>query len=337
MSLRIAFFGSDAFSVASLARLLRLHHENPSLISSIDVVTRRIKPTGRKLTTFVDLPAGDFATRHGLNLWRADSAEEILNIAPRGPNHMAVAVSYGKLIPAEYLSQMGHGGLNVHPSLLPMYSGSAPLQHALMDDVSETGVSVQTLHPTKFDKGAILAQTSPIPILEDDNYHSLQARLSEVGADLLAHVLEKKLYVPPLSPIKSPYAYSLAKKILPETSQIDWRASSRTIKRLSDALGPLHTFKMVDIIKKKKRVHQHYKVILDDIREHETTSILEKALPGEFAFSGNRILVKTGDGIVSVGSLKFQYCAEENPETFMARLGKRAGETPRVFESLPRP
>lgn len=333
----ISFFGSDAFSVASLARLLRLQNSRPSVISSIDVITRHIKPTGRNLAARVDLPVGTFASRHGLPLWRADSAAEILEVVPRGPNHLAVAVSYGRLIPAAFLAQTGFGGLNVHPSLLPTYSGSSPLQYALMDDVSHTGVSVQTLHPTKFDCGDILAQTPPMPIYDNDTYTSLQERMAEAGAELLAGVIESGAYKDPISPIISPYPFSLAAKIAPGTGNVDWATlTSRSVRRLADALGPLHTYKLVDITKKKKHILRHDKVILSDISvfDGELPSSLTTAVPGTFLLhSDDRLLVKTRNSAVSVGSLKYQCCSEENPRTFIARLGKRAGNTPMVFET----
>lgn len=335
--LKISFFGSDAFSVASLARLLRLQHAHPSLISSIDVITRHIKPTGRNLAARVDLPVGTFAADHGLSIWRADSAAEILDVVPRGPNHLAVAVSYGRLIPAAFLAQTGFGGLNVHPSLLPTFSGSSPLQYALMNDVKHTGVSVQTLHPTKFDCGDILAQTPPMPVYDNDTYSSLQHRMAEAGAELLAGVIASGAYKDPVSPICSPYPFSLAGKIAPATANVDWiTSSSRSVRRLSDALGPLHTYKMVDITKKKKRITRLDKVILDDIRvfDEPLPPLLAGSLPGTFLLhTDNRMLVKTADSAVSVGSLKYQCCSKETPSTFSTRLGKRTGNTPLIFET----
>lgn len=332
--LHISFFGSDAFSVASLARLLRLQRARPSLISSIDVITRHIKPTGRKLKARVDLPVGVFAASHGLPVWRADSAAEILEVAPRGPNHLAVAVSYGRLIPADFLAHTGFGGLNVHPSLLPTYSGASPLQHALMDDVAHTGVSVQTLHPTKFDCGEILAQTPPMPVFDHDTYSSLQLRMAEAGADLLAGVIETGAYKHPIHSIRSPYPFSLAGKISPASTRICWATStSRSVRRLSDALGPLHTYKLVDITKREKRITRYDKIIINNIRDLglPVPPSIAGCDPGSFVLHDDRLLVKTADSAVLVGSLKYQCCSEEDPKTFMARLGKRTGQTPMVF------
>ena len=330
-SLRVAFFGSDAFSVASLRRLFELKRSHPNLISQLDVYTRSIKPTGRNLKQYVDLPIGLFAAEKKLPVYRVDSGSEILASAMPRKYDLAVAVSYGKLIPGKFLQSLTYGGLNVHPSILPKFSGSSPIQHALMNDCKTTGVTIQTLHPTKFDHGDIICQSGPIKISENDNFISLQTTLSQVGADLLAVVISAGIYVDP-KPLKSPETYSLAPKLTPSMSEIVWEhMTSRQIRRLNDALGPLHSHKYVDILKKKNAVQGYYKVILDGIEEFENCSELEFRAPGDFALSGDKLIVKTCDSYVTVRKLKFQYCGLENATEFMRSLPKRSGETPHKF------
>lgn len=326
--LRLAFFGSDAFSVTSLARLHALKLEKPGLIAQLDVITRSIKPTGRNLKNYIDVPVGAYAAAHRIPVWRADSVSDILSL--RNCYDLAVAVSYGKLIPGEFLSATTYGGINVHPSLLPKYSGSSPIQYALMEDATHTGVTVQTLHPTKFDHGSIIVQSERIDIADSDNFALLLSRLANVGAALLEEVIVSGKYIEPI-PVESGYSYSLASKITPKRSEVNWNNfSSRQIRRLHDALGPLHTYKMVDIVKKKKHVHELYKVILDEIKEIDTPAGLTNA--GQFILANSKLVVKTTDGAVSIGKLKFQYCVDEDPATFFKHLPKRAGNTPHVFE-----
>lgn len=329
--LKIAFFGSDAFSVVSLARLNALKAGNPALISQLDVITRSIKPTGRNLKTLVDVPVGLYAGTHGLPIYRADSGNDIL--ALKSLYDLVVAVSYGRLIPGEFLAKARYGGINVHPSLLPQYSGSSPIQYALMEDAEKTGVTVQTLHPTKFDHGSIIVQSEPVEIANNDDFSLLLARLAGVGADLLENVVVSGKFVDP-QPVESTYHYSLASKIIPGKREVDWhRMTSRQIRRLYDALGPLHTHKRVDVVKKKKRVNDLYKVILEDIHESFGSDHGPLAEPGDFTLADGKLLVKTSDGAVSVGRLKLQYCGSEDAETFTKQLSKRAGDTPYRFES----
>lgn len=328
--LRIAFFGSDAFSVTSLARLSNLKRENPTKIAQLDIITRSIKPTGRNLKRLVDVPVGAYATSQNLTVWRADCKEDILKISR--DYDLAIAVSYGRLIPGDFLSRLTYGGINVHPLLLPTYSGSSPIQYALMEDSKTTGVSVQTLHPTKFDRGEIITQSDPVEIGEHDNFSTLLAKLADVGADLLEEVITSGKFLD-FDAQKSNHPYSLASKITPERSEARWETmTSRQIRRLSDALGPLHTYKFVDFLKKKQHVRDFYKVILDDIKEANTTNLQ----PGDFQLAGENLAVGTSDGAVTIGKLKLQYCGYEDATTFMKHLPKRAGSTPNIFESKAR-
>ena len=333
--LSIAYFGSDQFSVRSLKKLVEYHRKNPGKVSSIDVITRSIKPTGRNLKTFVDVPIGEYCEGEKLNIHRADSSHDIMNILSKSRFNLAIALSYGKLIPEGFLNSMKYGGLNVHPSLLPKYSGSSPLQYALMNDDSFTGVTIQTLHPSKFDKGDIILQSDPIPIAETDNYDSLQEKLGEYGSNLLLDVVDNRLFELPRETKNNHYAFSLASKIKPVQSEIRWDLlTSRKIKRLNDALGQLHSYKYCDIRKKKKEIKENQKVIFNDIEL--TNDYAEELLqPGEFVLSRNKnkLIVKTIDGAISIGKLKFQYCGEEDPKTFMNYLTKRSGNTSRKFVS----
>lgn len=333
--LSIAYFGSDRFSVQSLKKLVEYHKKNPGKVSSIDVITRSIKPTGRNLKAFVDVPIGEYCEGEKIRIHRADSSDDIMDILSKSHFNLAIAVSYGKLIPEGFLKNMKYGGLNVHPSLLPKYSGSSPLQYALMNDDSFTGVTVQTLHPSKFDKGDIVLQSDPIPIAETDNYDSLQEKLGAYGSNLLLNVVDNRLFEQPRKLKNNCYAFSLASKIKPVQSEIRWDLlTSRKIKRLNDALGQLHSYKYCDIRKKKREIKETQKVIFNDI---ELTNDFPEDIsqPGEFVLdeNKNKLIVKTIDGAISIGKLKFQYCSEEDPKTFMNYLTKRSGDTSRKFVS----
>lgn len=71
-------------------------------------------------------------------------------------------VSFGWFLPNDVITRFTRGGINVHPSLLPKYRGSAPLQRAILNDDKSTGVTVQLLDPNEFDAGKILAQAEVV-------------------------------------------------------------------------------------------------------------------------------------------------------------------------------
>lgn len=69
-----------------------------------------------------------------------------------------VVVSFGMLLPASVLRMFRYGAINVHPSLLPRYRGAAPIQHALLNGDTETGVCIMGLSEGKFDQGAVISR-----------------------------------------------------------------------------------------------------------------------------------------------------------------------------------
>ena len=88
----------------------------------------------------------------------------------------------------------------MHPSLLPDLRGSAPIEHAILKGRTHTGVSIQTLHPSKFDEGVVLAQTPApgLPIGDRETAAELEGRLAELGAGMLVDVLKETKFVEPL-------------------------------------------------------------------------------------------------------------------------------------------
>lgn len=314
--LRLAFFGSDRFSILSLRALLDLKERKPDIISSIDVITRQIKPQGRK-KLLIDLPVGEFATANNVNVLRADTKSEILDVLRDRKFDLTVAVSYGKLIPRDFVEAMTYGGLNVHPSLLPRYSGSSPMQYALMNDDPATGVTVQTLHPTKFDHGDLLAQSEEIKIEESDNYATLEQKLGTIGGQLLVDVIENSKFTGETI-IAPKCEYSSAFKIDPSMSQVHWNLTSRQIKRRFDALGPLYAYISCNTRDSNSPVLK--RVLLNDICESNDECSGEV---GSFSLNDGVVKVKTIDSAINVSKLTFECCSLEDANTFVKRLKKR--------------
>ncbi|CUS13431.1 unnamed protein product [Tuber aestivum] len=242
--LKILFCGSDHFSTVSLKALHNEHLSNGDLIRSIDVLTLEDKRSGRGMKTIREVPVKSLAK--SLSLPRHEVCEFgsdwNLPYNSFGENiNMLIAVSFGLLIPARSIGDAKYGGLNVHPSLLPMYRGAAPIYHTLLDQQPITGVSVQTLHPTKFDDGEILLQTNPpISIPPKTRYRTLHDTLAVHGAELLLETLRRGLFVPPLNPVKNDYKPSLAPKIDPEIhARINW--ISQDAEEIERHCGTLNT------------------------------------------------------------------------------------------------
>lgn len=183
--LRTVFFGSAEFSLPSLDALLRRH-------DVIAVVTQPDRPAGRGLR-LTATPVSSVAERVGIVVHkpaRLDAAFAAA-LAELHPELIAVA-SYGKIVPRSILQLPGvKAALNVHPSLLPHYRGATPIQSALRDGRSSTGVTIFWMVQA-LDAGDI-ALSAPATIAPEDTYGTLHARLAQIGAGLLVQATEQLL------------------------------------------------------------------------------------------------------------------------------------------------
>lgn len=175
----------------------------------------------------------------GLNLHQLDTFQ---GWSPPKPIDLVVAVSFGLLVPEKILRTAKYGGLNVHPSLLPELRGPAPIQHALLQGRSQTGVTLQTMHPTRFDHGTILDQKK-IEIPTGSTIDSVVNVLGPLGADMLTRSIEDEIFVPPIRPLRKcgpNNTASYAPKLTAEDRHIDWNTwTAEEILRRDRVLGSL--------------------------------------------------------------------------------------------------
>lgn len=133
----------------------------------------------------------------------------------------------------------------MHPSLLPDLRGSAPIAHALLKQYTHTGVSVQTLHPEKFDAGVVLAQSAAPgeEIRAGETAEELEARLAVVGAEMLVDVLKEGRFRAPLEGrgwYAGPTAW--APKVTKADREVDFRRMGLAgVLAVQRALGDMWT------------------------------------------------------------------------------------------------
>jgi methionyl-tRNA formyltransferase len=181
---RILFFGSGAFAVPALKRL---HAADYPLLG---VVSQPPKPAGRGMH-LTKTPVHQVAESLGLPVWTPERCrnpafiEQVRTLAP----DLIVLAAYGKILPAELLQIAPLGNWNLHPSLLPKYRGAAPIQHAILNGETETGVTLMEMTP-EMDAGDIYLQVvEPIDPAEDAGM--VEQRLAERAASLLLEGLER--------------------------------------------------------------------------------------------------------------------------------------------------
>lgn len=183
MMKRVLFFGTSEFAVPSLLALLEAGYDLPV------VVTQPDRPTGRHLR-LQPAPVRRAAETQGLTVWtpekvrRREFVERARALAP----HVIVVAAFGQILPQALLALPSSGwAINVHASLLPKYRGAAPIQHAILNGETQTGVTIMQMEAT-LDTGPILSQ-SICPIHPEDDAGTLEAKLAQMGAELLVDTL----------------------------------------------------------------------------------------------------------------------------------------------------
>ena len=232
MPLRIVFMGTPELAAASLRALLRAPE-----FQIAAVVTQPDQPKGRGLK-LQSSPVKEIARQNNLPVLQPRRARDeafIRELRELQPELIAVA-AYGQILPKAILDLPRFGCLNVHTSLLPKYRGAAPIQWALLNGDTETGVTIMKMDE-QMDTGAMLA-SEKISIGSDDNAQTLHDRLADLGADLLLKTIPA--YVAgKIQPCPQPSeGVSYAPKIKKADGQIDWRQPAVAIGNRVRAMIP---------------------------------------------------------------------------------------------------
>ncbi|QEU62653.1 Fmt1 [Kluyveromyces lactis] len=334
--LKVLFFGSDQYSSHSLNALHSLLRTKD--IDSLQVVTRSPKSCGRYLSEVRKVPIMSVNDSLGLPpVIKCDTRSDLLGLIdnPSVDFNVLIAVSFGKLIPKQLIEKVHGKAFNIHPSLLPRYRGSSPIQYTLLNRDEFTGVTIQSLHPTKFDHGKIIKQTAPLSVQEilklgtvskfdedvPEKVATLMDQLGLKSGELLQQMIRERDFNPKPNPNYEP---SLAPKITTEMKQITWN-NERKLQLLAknDALGSLHSYKL-SLPKRKKEVMKK-RIIFPELYDLNETISMK---PGEFKLSEdeNTMIIQCIDGQIGTNALQFEGFALEPVPTFVNRLNKRCGK-----------
>ncbi len=219
--MRVVFWGTPRAAAQYLAPVAG-HHE------LVGVVTQPDRPKGRSREP-APPPVKQEAARLGLPVLQPEDLSDysFQQQLRRLSAHVFVVVAYGRILPPSIIEMPERAALNVHYSLLPQLRGAAPVQHALMQGLTETGVTVQYISE-ELDAGDIILQQS-ITIDPDDNAATLTQRLTDIGIPLLQQALELiaggQVAARPQDHAAATYAPLLTK----EDGIIDWCRPARDI------------------------------------------------------------------------------------------------------------
>lgn len=205
--------------------------------SVVAVVTQPDRPKGRDLRV-QPCAVKQLAMSKGLPVLqpeRARQPEFMAKLASLRPDLIAV-MAYGQILPQAILDLPPLGCVNVHTSLLPKYRGAAPIQWAIANGDTETGVTLMQMD-AGMDTGGILTQRA-MPIRPEDNAQTLHDRLAQLGAELLVETLSGLAAKTIVARPQPAEGASHARKITKEDGRIDWQLPARAIWNRLRAFTP---------------------------------------------------------------------------------------------------
>ena len=287
MSMKILFMGTPDFALFSLRALVEAGED------IIGVVTQPDKPKGRGYT-LTPPPVKVYAMEKGIPVYQPNTlrGEEFAELLEELSPDLIIVVAYGKILPANVLEFPKYGCINVHGSILPAYRGAAPMQRAIMEGQTETGITTQMM-ADGIDTGDILL-ISKVAIQENDNFETMHDKLGECGANTLLETL-KELRAGTLTRTKQDDSLATyAAKIEKSDCLIDFTKSANEVHNQIRGLSP------IPLAFTYTPDGKMLKVTATEIAKREGTLALAGTV---LSLNGGKIEVACGVGSVSILSV----------------------------------
>ena len=283
--MRVVFMGTPDIAATCLKKIIADGFE------VVGVYTQPDRPKGRGMK-MVYSDVKEVALANNLPVFQPENFrddETVQQLADLKPDICAV-VAYGRILPQKVLDIPTFGCINIHASVLPQYRGSAPYQWAVLDGLTETGVSAMYL-VREMDAGDII-EVSKTPIGEQETAGELLDRLAVLGADLLSKTLSRfaageKVPAVPQDPALVSFAPMLDKTMCP----IDW---TKTAQQVHNHVRGLHPWPVAitEIQGKKFKIH-------------ETRVAEGSGEPGQILeLNKNGLVIACGEGAVEIRALQ---------------------------------
>lgn len=284
--LRVVFFGTPAFAVPALEALLRSRHQVVGVVSQPD----RPRGRGQKLEP---TPVKAVALAAGLPVLQPERLKtpEFIDAFRAMAPDLAVVAAYGKIIAESVIAIPRLGMINVHASLLPKYRGAAPIQRAVLNGDTETGITIMRI-VKELDAGAMFAKVT-IPIGLDATSAGVERELAAQGGDLLVDVVDRMAEGSATEQPQDDARATYAPKITREEGLVDWGRPAAAIHNQVRGLTPW----------------PHAWTHLDGARLILTKTAVEPSADtgsiGEvLEAAGDAVRVRAGDGVVRILGLQ---------------------------------
>ncbi|MGC2235809.1 MAG: methionyl-tRNA formyltransferase [Pyrinomonadaceae bacterium] len=286
--MRIVFMGTPNAAVPALERILRDGHE------TVAVYTQPDRPAGRGNRLKMSA-VKEFALENHLKIYQPTRIKtpEALETFKSHNADVAVVVAYGRILPESFLQAYPKGAINVHFSLLPKYRGAAPVNWAIVEGETKTGVTTMQMD-AGLDTGGILLQRE-LEISEDESAPELMEKLSVLGADLLSETLAmyNELTAQPQDDALATFAPIMKK----EDGLINWMLSASEIANRVRGFQPFPTaFTFYD----------GKKLTIWKAKEVQSSEFKVQSIGEVFEAKGDRLLIFCGDSVLQIEELQLE-------------------------------
>lgn len=303
--LKIVFFGTPEFAVASLERLVTKGYNVAAVVTMPD------KPAGRG-HKMLKSDVKQYAESAGLPVLQPEKLKspDFVEALRAIDADLFIVIAF-RMLPEVVWGMPRLGTFNLHGSLLPKYRGAAPINRAIMNGETETGITTFFLKH-EIDTGDIIAQRST-PIAPEDNVGTVYDRLMMMGAEMVEETVES-IITGTLTTMPQPEGEFIdAPKIFKEDCAIDWRRQAVEIHNQVRGLSP-YPAAFTGIIDKsgKEATAKIFQTALTDLSA-------EGKEPGEVRIDGKRMYVACSDKMLEITAL--QPAGKKRMETSAYLLG----------------
>lgn len=290
--LKIVFFGTPEFAVESLDALVKNKYNVAAVVTMPDKVGGR----GNKI---IESDVKKYAVEHNIPLLQPVKLKdpEFVNALRQINADLFIVIAF-RMLP-EIVWQMPRlGTFNLHGSLLPKYRGAAPINHAIMNGESETGVTTFFLKH-EIDTGDIIGSRST-PIELHDNFESVYNRLMVIGADMVLETVDAIINGNLETKPQPEGEFTPAPKIFKADCEIDWSKPALDIHNHIRGLSPIPAAfsKLIDAAGKEIDVK------IFETRPETNLPNTENMKVGEILVAGKKMFVQTANGILEILSIQ---------------------------------
>lgn len=296
----IIFMGTPEFASEHLKYLLQ-NKEELNLNFKM-IFTNKDKQTGRgKKLAFS--PVKQVALDNNLKLMQPESLkessviEEIKNINP----DLIIVVAYGKILPKEILKIPKYGVINVHGSLLPNYRGAAPIQWAVLNGDTKSGISIIEVSE-KLDAGDIL-KSEEIKIAYEDTTESLFAKMIEVGKKALKEVIIQIQNNTVTKTVQDEKKATYAKMLTKDMAKINWNLQVNEIYNLIRGMYGVYTARG-RIGNNEYKIYKAKAISKELIIDDFLKNFFKSNNSGDFTIINNKLFVKAKNGLIEILELQ---------------------------------